>query len=212
MQNLIFVIVLSYLLGSFPTSVVLSRLWKGIDIRDYGSKNAGATNVYRVLGIAPALIVLLIDAFKGIGSVLWISQIGSNNLYLNMIALQLLAGASAIFGHIFPIYIGFKGGKGIGTGMGVFLALIPKEVLLALCIFVLVVALTRYVSLGSLCAATFISLALIFEKYYFNVKVENELVFLTLALTLLIFFTHRSNIKRLLKGKENKLGQKRKNF
>ncbi|KPL04337.1 MAG: hypothetical protein AMJ90_01160 [candidate division Zixibacteria bacterium SM23_73_2] len=208
MIDLILVIILSYLLGSFPTSVIFSRLWKGIDIRDYGSKNTGATNVYRVLGIVPAVIVLSIDAFKGIAAVLWISQIASNNLYLNLITLQLLAGVSAILGHIFPVYIGFKGGKGIGTGMGVFLALIPKEIILALCLFIIIVALTRYVSLGSLCATLFLSLALILEKYYFNLKVKDELVFITLALTILIFFTHKSNIKRLLKGEENKIGQK----
>jgi glycerol-3-phosphate acyltransferase PlsY len=208
MKNLIIVIILSYLSGAIPMGVIISRLYKGIDIRNYGSKNAGATNVYRVLGPLPGGIVLFLDAFKGMVAVLFISQISLGNPWANEITLKIIAGISVILGHIFPVYVGFKGGKGIATGLGVLLALIPREVLIASALFVLVVALTRYVSLGSLLAATFISLALIFEKYYLQKEIEKELIILCVGLTLIVFFTHRSNIKRLLNGTENKFGQK----
>ena len=208
MKNLIIIIILSYLLGAIPMGVIISRLYKGIDIRDYGSKNAGATNVYRVLGPIPAGIVLFLDAFKGVVAVLLISQISFGDPLTNEITLKIIAGISAVLGHIFPVYVGFKGGKGIAAGLGVLLALIPKEVLIALGLFILIVALTRYVSLASLLAAVFISLALIFEKYYLHKEVENELVGLCVVLTFIVFFTHRSNIKRLLNGTENKFGQK----
>jgi glycerol-3-phosphate acyltransferase PlsY len=208
MLSLSVIIVLSYLLGSIPTSIIISRIYKGIDIRDYGSKNAGATNVYRVLGIVPAAIVLIFDAFKGIVAVFLISQISLGDPNLSMIILKLLAGIAAIVGHIFPVYVGFRGGKGIGTGLGVLLALIPREVIMALGLFIIVVAATRYVSLGSLAAAIFIFLALLVEKFYLEVEVHPELVVACLFLTILVFFTHRSNIKRLLKGTETKLWQK----
>lgn len=208
MKNLVLIVILSYLIGAIPIGVIISRLYKGIDIRGYGSKNAGATNVYRVLGPIPAGIVLFLDALKGMVAVLFISQISFGAPLTNEIALKIIAGISAVLGHIFPIYVGFKGGKGIAAGLGVLLALIPREVLIALGLFILILALTRYVSLGSLSAATFISLALIFEKYYLHKEVEKELIILCVALTFLIFFTHRSNIKRLWNGTENKFGQK----
>ncbi len=208
MLNLAIIIGLSYLLGSIPTSIIVSQRYKGIDIRNYGSKNAGATNVYRVLGPVPAFIVLFFDAVKGMLAVLAISQLSFGDPHSNLILVRILAGIAAIVGHTFPIYAGFKGGKGIGTGLGVLLALIPREVVMALGLFVIVVAATRYVSLGSLAAVTFIFLALIVEKYYLRLKVDPELLIACLFLAILVFFTHRSNIKRLLNGTEDKLGQK----
>jgi glycerol-3-phosphate acyltransferase PlsY len=208
MLSLSLIIGLSYLLGSIPTSIIVSKIQKGIDIRDYGSKNAGATNVYRVLGPVPALIVLASDAAKGVIAVLCISQLFFGDSYSNLILVRILAGIFAIVGHIYPVYAGFKGGKGIGTGLGVLLALIPREVIMALGLFLIVVTVTRYVSLGSLAAATFIFLALVVEKYYLGVRVDQELVIACLFLTVLVFYTHRSNIKRLLSGTESKFGQK----
>jgi len=208
MLNLSILIALSYLLGSIPTGIIIGKLHKGIDIRDYGSKNAGATNVYRVLGPVFALIVLIFDAAKGMVTVLWISQLSFGDPYSSLILVKIIAGMSAIIGHIYPVYVRFRGGKGIGTGMGVLLALIPREVMMALGLFVIVVAATRYVSLGSLTSATFIFLALVVEKYYLGLTVDLELVATCLLLTILVFYTHRSNIKRLLNGTENKFGQK----
>ena len=202
------VAILSYLLGSVPFSIIISRIWKGIDIRDYGSKSAGFTNVYRVVGPLPAVIVLVLDVAKGMVAVLLITQIALNSVWLSLIDLKLIAGVFVILGHVFPISAGFRGGKGIAAGLGVLLSIIPLEVGLALILFVLIVAITRYVSLGSLTATTFIFLALIFERYYLEYQVPTRLILMIFFLTAFIFFNHRSNIKRLLAGTENKFGRK----
>ncbi len=208
MLTILAIIILSYLLGSIPSAVIISRVFKRIDIRDYGSKNAGFTNVYRVLGPLPAIIVLIMDIGKGMAAVLFLTQISFDAVALNLVSLKVLAGISVILGHVFPILAGFKGGKGIGTGLGALLSLIPVEIGLALVVFLIIVTITRYVSLGSLAAASFILLALLFEKYYLGKNVSSELLGMIFFLTAFIFYNHRTNIKRLLKGTESKFGQK----
>jgi glycerol-3-phosphate acyltransferase PlsY len=208
MLSIIALIVLSYLLGSCPFSIIISKIWRGIDIRNYGSKSAGFTNVYRVVGPLPAVIVLVLDVAKGMTAVLLITSIASNSVWLSLIDLKLMAGCLVILGHVFPVFAGFRGGKGIATGLGALLSIIPLEVALALILFVLTVAFTRYVSLGSLTATTFIFLALIFERYYLEHQVPTRLILMIFFLTAFIFFNHRSNIKRLLAGTENKFGGK----
>jgi glycerol-3-phosphate acyltransferase PlsY len=208
MLTILAIIILSYLLGSIPSAVIISRAFKGIDIRDYGSKNAGFTNVYRVLGPLPAAIVLIIDVGKGMVAVLLLTQISIGPVGLSLASLKILAAISVILGHVFPVFAGFKGGKGIGTGLGALLSLIPVETALALAVFVAIVTITRYVSLGSLAAASFILLALLFERYYLGNSVPRELIGMMFFLTVFIFYNHRSNIKRLLNGTENKFGRK----
>ena len=208
MSSIVAIIILSYLLGSCPFSIIISKIWKGIDIRDYGSKNAGFTNVYRVVGPLPAVTVLILDIGKGMTAVLLITQITFNSVSLSLIDLKLIAGVSVILGHVFPLFAGFKGGKGIAAGLGALLSIIPLEVAVALIVFVLIVAITRYVSLGSLTATAFIFLALIFERYYLEYQVPTRLILMIFFLTAFIFFNHRSNIKRLLAGTENKFGRK----
>jgi len=208
MLSIVAVIIASYLLGSCPFSIIISKIWRGIDIRDYGSKSAGFTNVYRVVGPLPAVIVLVLDVAKGMTAVLLITSIASNSVWLSLIDLKLMAGCLVILGHVFPVFAGFRGGKGIATGLGALLSIIPLEVALALILFVLIVAITRYVSLGSLTATTFIFLALIFERYYLEYQVPTRLILMIFFLTAFIFFNHRSNIKRLLAGTENKFGRK----
>ncbi len=208
MLTILGIIILSYLLGSIPSAVIISRAFKGIDIREYGSKNAGFTNVYRVLGPLPAAIVLIIDIGKGIVAVLFLTQITLDPVALNLVSLRILAAISVILGHVFPIFAGFKGGKGIGTALGALFSLMPTEIALALVVFITIVAITRYVSLGSLVAASFILLALLFERYYLRRSVPTELIGMMFLLTVFIFYNHRTNIKRLLHGTENKFGQK----
>ena len=209
MLNLILIAVLSYLIGSVPFSIIVTRLIKGIDIREHGSKNAGATNVFRVLGPVPGLLVLLLDAAKGLIAVLFLTKISLGGaLGLDPIYLKLLAAVSATLGHVYTIFAGFKGGKGIGTGAGALLGLIPREVGLSLIIFALVVSLTRYISVGSLAAATFISLLITTEKFILKVKIPLILVIACWGLTALVFYTHRNNIRRLLTGTERKMGEK----
>jgi len=207
MLSIFIIIISSYLLGSIPFGIIISRLWKGIDIREHGSKNPGATNVYRVIGPVPAIIVLLLDIAKGFFAVILLSQISIGTPVLNPNSLKITAAVAVNLGHIFPVFASFKGGKGVATGLGAMIALAPLEVASALILFLIILITTRYVSLGSLSAALFILLALVFERYYFHKPVADELLIAVIVLNIFIFYTHRSNIKRLINGTENKFGQ-----
>ncbi len=210
MLNAVVSITLSYLIGSIPFGVIVGRLWGGIDIRNYGSENMGFTNVYRVMGTLPAVIVLILDIAKGMTAVLALTQIHISPTGLSLINLKMMACIFVIVGHVFPLFAGFRGGKGIATGLGALWSIIPFEVSIALFLFLLVVIITRYVSLGSLSAASFIFLALLFERYYLDIQIPTLLIVMITCLTVFIFFNHRSNIKRLLAGNENKFGQRKK--
>jgi len=206
--SLIVICLLSYLIGSFPTGIVLGRVFRGIDVRDHGSKTMGATNVMRVLGPKLAIPVLAIDILKGVIAVLIISRINLGDLAIAEPWLKISAGLVAIIAHVFPVWVKFKGGKGIGTAAGVMLALFPIELGFALLFFVLTVALTRYVSLGSILAMVFLLCALLAEKYYLGLPVPDIYLIMVFLLTIIVILTHRRNIRRLIKGEENKFGKK----
>lgn len=189
-------IIISYLLGSISFSYFIAKIWMGIDIRNYGSGNAGATNVLRVLGTKPAIIALLGDALKGIIAVYLGKLTGDESI-------MLLCGLAVVIGHNWPIFLKFKGGKGIATSLGVILTISPLSSLILIIIGVLIIYITRYVSLGSITSA--IILPFIFYMLH---KSGYYLVF-ALVLTFLALFRHRSNIQRLLSGKESKLGEKK---
>jgi glycerol-3-phosphate acyltransferase PlsY len=208
MLSILAIVILTYLLGSCPFSIIIVKIWRGIDIRDHGSRNAGFTNVFRVAGPIPAIIVLILDVAKGMTAVLLLTQISYNPVTLSSIDLKILAAFFVILGHVFPIFAGFRGGKGIATGLGALISIIPLEVALALLIFIVVVAITRYVSLGSLTATTFVLVALLFERYYLKQAVPSELVLMIVFLVCFVFFNHRGNMKRLLAGTESKFGKK----
>ena len=210
MLNAGLIAILSYLTGSIPFGIIVGRLWKGIDIRDYGSKNMGFTNVYRVMGTLPAIIVLVLDIAKGMTAALVLTQINLGPEGTSMINLKIMACIFVIVGHVFPVFARFRGGKGIATGLGALWSILPIEVSIALFLFLLVVIITRYVSLGSLSAAGFIFLALLFERYYLHVQIPTLLIIMITFLTVFIFFNHRSNIKRLIAGNENKFGKSKK--
>jgi glycerol-3-phosphate acyltransferase PlsY len=202
--SLVITIFFSYLVGSVPTALLMGRLLKRIDIRQSGSGNVGAANTFRVLGPLPGVICLLLDAGKGVLAVLVIAALFSATSPLSVTMTKILAGAVAMIGHIFPVWIGFKGGKGVGTGAGVLFSLLPLESLGALLFFVLVVAVTNYISLGSMMAALFMAAAVLVERYGFGLKIPREFVYLTIVVALLVLFTHRSNIHRLARGTEGK--------
>lgn len=189
-------IIISYLLGSISFSYFIAKIWMGIDIRNYGSGNAGATNVLRVLGTKPAIIALLGDALKGIVAVYLGKLTGDESI-------MLLCGLAVVIGHNWPIFLKFKGGKGIATSLGVILTISPLSSLILIIIGVFIIYITRYVSLGSITSA--IILPFIFYMLH---KSGYYLVF-ALVLTFLALFRHRSNIQRLLSGKESKLGEKK---
>jgi len=209
MFNTAVIAILSYLIGSIPFGIIVGRAWKGIDIRDHGSKNMGFTNVYRVIGTLPAVIVLILDITKGMIAVLLLTRINLGSEGLALINLKIIACIFVIVGHVFPLFAGFRGGKGIATGLGALWSIIPIEVSIALFLFLIILTITRYVSLGSLSAAGFILLALLFERYYLKIKIPTLLIIMITFLTVFIFFNHRSNIKRLLVGSENKFGQRK---
>jgi acyl phosphate:glycerol-3-phosphate acyltransferase len=191
------VIALAYLLGSVPFGYLLARLAGKVDIRRYGSGNIGATNVMRLLGWRIALPVFLLDAAKGAVAVLIARALSPDP------AFQLAAGFAALVGHSFPVFLGFKGGKGAATGIGVLIPLAGWLTLIVVFLFAAVVAATRYISLGSILGA--LSLPLLFWLFPGYSPVY---IYFGAAMALLVILRHHANIGRLLKGTESKFGQK----
>ncbi|RKY87621.1 acyl-phosphate glycerol 3-phosphate acyltransferase [candidate division KSB1 bacterium] len=204
MISIIVIIICSYIVGSIPTSIIAGKLWKGIDIRNYGSGNAGATNVFRVLGWKAGVIVGIFDIFKGLSAPIFIAKILIDPLPFDYQLIQIIAGVAAVFGHIWTIFAGFKGGKGVLTAAGMILGLAPVATLICIGIWGIIFFITRYVSLGSICAAISLPIVIMVEKYVFGQNIHSVLLFFTIFIGLLIIFTHRSNIKRLINGTENR--------
>ncbi len=214
MWNLIIILVLSYLVGSIPTSIIVSKLVKGIDIREHGSGNAGGTNTIRVLGWKYGIFVILFDAFKGAFAVVVIARLFGGNLpfsnqtpFDNFTLVQILAGLAAVMGHVWTIFAGFKGGKGIATALGFLVTIVTVDMLIAVAIFFIVVLATKYVSLGSISAAIALPLIIIIRENVFGVDIPGYYTILPFVIltSALVIYTHRKNIERLLKGKENKI-------
>lgn len=213
------IIILSYLVGSIPTSIIISKLTRGIDIRDHGSGNAGGTNVMRVLGWKQGVLVIILDALKGAFAVVVIARLHYGGLPFQNVSpfddftlVQIIAGIAAVIGHIWTVFAGFRGGKGIATALGMLIMIVTVDMLVAVGIFILVVIISRYVSLGSILAAVSVPLTLIFREniLHDNIQSYNTLLPFVVALSLLVIFTHRKNVIRLLNGTENKLSFKKK--
>ena len=202
MLTILAIVILSYLAGSFPTSIIMSKLFKGIDIRDYGSGNAGATNVYRIVGWQAALITVIVDIGKGTLATVLISQlrIGTPPAIFPSL-FQILGGVSAIIGHSYPIFAGFRGGKGVATGAGMVMGLYPIIFLICLSVFILLVMLSGLVSLASMSAAVTLPICV----YLFKGSTDLPLLIFSIIIPLFIIYTHRENIQRLLKGEEKSL-------
>lgn len=198
-MELVFSIVIGYLLGSISFSYLIGKWIKKIDIRNYGSGNAGATNTLRVLGKGPAILVLILDILKGILAVMISKLIGGEEW------IPFVAGLFATVGHNWPIFFNFRGGKGVATTIGVLLVLIPYPALLAGVVAIILIILTRYVSLGSLTFTVLTPIMLLFFKQY-----PNSFVYVAIVFSLLSIWQHRVNIKKIIQGTENKLGEKSK--
>lgn len=198
----ILLIIFAYLLGSIPTSVWVSKYFFGVDIRDYGSGNAGATNTYRVLGLKFGTFVMVVDIFKGIAA---------TSLYILMpyymqdewqrTNFMVGLGLSSVVGHIFPLFADFKGGKGVATLLGMVIAIQPAVALCCVAVFLLVLYLTRFVSLSSVLAGVAFA---IFILFIFNEKEPLYRVF-AITVALMVILTHQKNINRILKGTESKV-------
>jgi acyl phosphate:glycerol-3-phosphate acyltransferase len=192
-------LVASYLIGAIPTSYIAARSLAGIDLREHGSKNLGATNLYRVLGWRFALPVGLIDAAKGAVPVLvFAPMVSSSELF------ALIAGITAVVGHVYSVFVGFKGGKGVATAAGVMLALTPLALGVSLVVWLGLVFLTGYVSVGSIAAAAIFPLAVLWLEH----PSAPEILWLDVGVAAGIIWLHRANIQRLLKGTENRFGRR----
>ena len=185
-------IILSYFFGAIPSGVWIGKIFKNIDVRDYGSKNSGATNSYRVLGAKLGIAVLIIDVLKGYIPLYIASKF--NLAYNDLVILGLVA----ILAHTFSCFISFKGGKGVATSLGVFLFLAPVITLILLVIFILVVYFTKYISLGSITAAFLLPI------FTFFTHRDTYLFTLSVVIAIFVIYRHKTNISRLLSGTENK--------
>ena len=193
---------LSYLIGSICTAVWVSRYFYGVDIRDFGSRNAGATNVLRILGKKPALFVFVVDALKGFLPVHFLPFFFDLTPYTNhYIIVQIGLGFAVVLGHIFPVFEKFRGGKGVATLMGICFGIVPLTTFFCLIFFLLVLKITKIVSLSSMTTALF------FCFYIFFIE-QTQLIALelfALMSTCLLILTHRQNIQRILRNQENKI-------
>ena len=195
----------AYLFGSITSAVWIGQAFYGVDVREYGSGNAGATNTFRVLGKKAGITVMLLDILKGwtatnIVYLIGLSVTGPQNS-VQFVNYQLALGITAVMGHLFPVFAGFRGGKGIATLFGMILAVHIEAALLCVCVFILVLLLTKYVSLSSITAGFTFPLSTIF---IFHSSVR-AIILYGMCICVLILVTHQKNIERLLKGKESKV-------
>lgn len=199
-------VILAYLIGSIPTAVWYGKTFHKIDVREHGSGNAGATNTLRILGNKAGFIVLFIDLLKGFiaTSLAYFSDFEiTNQAYFNF---QMVLGVTAVLGHVFPVFAGFKGGKGIATLLGMAIALNFQIAFICIIAFVTIVWLTKYISVGSMSAAILAAVLSFFPYFYANNVVANCFF---CAIAIMVVYTHRANVKRLLAGNENKFAFKK---
>ena len=192
-----------YIVGSIPFSLIIGRVTRDIDIRLVGSGNVGATNVLRTCGILPGIIALFLDSAKGFIPVFMAGRLTRGQLTPTIVDLIMVgAAAGALSGHVWPVFMQFKGGKGVAVSFGAFLALAPFPTLLSLLIFILVVVITRYVSIGSMLAA------ISFPIFSYILKMSNIVIVLSILGAFIIIIRHRPNIAKLLSGKESRVSGK----
>jgi glycerol-3-phosphate acyltransferase PlsY len=191
----------AYILGSIPTAVWVGKRFYGLDVREHGSKNAGATNTFRVLGKKPGKIVLVIDVLKGLIAVLLPLTVAYTHTENTIINYKLFAAIFVILGHVFPLFAGFRGGKGVATSLGVIFAIHPPAAGICLAIFLLVFLTFNYVSLGAIVTA--ISFPIVIH-FVFNVS-SLPLTIFSIVIGAAVVITHKKNILRLVQGSENKM-------
>ncbi len=207
-MDFVLVILTAYLLGSIPFGFLVSRLYGVKDIRLVGSGNIGMTNVWRTVGPSAALLVFIGDVGKGMLAVFLTPVLSDASL--NLEYLKIIAGLTAVLGHIFSVFLKLRGGKGVNTALGVMIMLLPLEILISAAVFVITVAVSRYISLGSIISSLTLFLVVLLEFLLWHGKVDSIYILLTFILWVMILLTHRSNIRRLLRGDENRFSFRRK--
>ena len=205
--ELILFLLLAYLTGAFPSAVWVGKTFYKKDVREYGSGNAGATNTFRVLGKNAGVPVLIMDILKGWLAVNYVFFLSTHSILVEVPALlfetQLAFGIAAVIGHLFPVYTGFRGGKGIATLLGLLIGLSPIAALVSIIMFVIVFIISKYVSLGSIIASIAFPLVVFF---ILNEKdVNSSLEIFSFFVPILTLITHQKNIERLVRGEENKV-------
>lgn len=194
-------LILAYLLGALPFSIIAGKVLKGIDIREYGSGNAGATNTFRVLGKKAGIPVLLLDVLKGYAAVSLACYSAYNpetEMYIN---LSLAFGVAAVLGHVFPVYVGFRGGKGVATLLGMMIGVFPQAALLSIAVFVVTLIFSRYVSLSSIFAGIVFPIGV----YFLSKVLVSTMVVFSVFVPVLLIATHQRNIERIIRGEESKV-------
>ena len=199
--------IIAYCLGSISSSVIISKKMAGFDVRKKGSKNAGSTNVLRTVGKKAALITLICDILKGVVAILIAVLFGNIFNVNDKVLLIQIAGILVIVGHTFPIFFGFKGGKGVATAIGVLLVINWQIALICIVFALVLIILTKTVSMGSIAAAILFPVLTLFITNHYIVT-GNYIIF-AIIIALIIVYNHRSNISRILKGEENKLRAKK---
>jgi glycerol-3-phosphate acyltransferase PlsY len=215
MINMVIVMLLSYLVGSIPTSVMLSKWRHGFDIRSKGSGNAGGTNVFRVLGWKSGVFIIVMDALKGVLATTVVARLFwdptlpfyNHTPFDDFTIIQMICGGAAVIGHVLTVFAGFKGGKGIATGAGMLIGIAPTEFAVSMAVFFIFFFAFRYVSLGSIMAAVAFPLSLIIRYNILSDEIHSykTLVFFSTGIALFLIYSHRANIKRLLEGTERKI-------
>ena len=213
-MNLVIVMLLSYLVGSIPTSIMLSKWRHGFDIRSKGSGNAGGTNVFRVLGWKSGVFIIVMDALKGVLATTVVARLFwdptlpfyNHTPFDDFTIIQMICGGAAVIGHVLTVFAGFKGGKGIATGAGMLIGIAPTEFAVSLIVFFIFFFAFRYVSLCSIMAAVAFPLSLIIRYNILSDEIHSykTLVFFSTGIALFLFYSHRTNIKRLMEGTERK--------
>jgi len=198
--RIILSILTSYMLGAVPFSYIMGKLLRGIDLREHGSGNLGAANTFRVLGPGAAIPVLLADIGKGFLAVRLVPVFGLEDQ-----AFVLLAALIVILGHNYSIFLGFSGGKGVGTTTGAFLAMAPLAVGICFAVWVIVLAVSRIVSVASMTAALLLPVSVVASDEVFGRDSHPSILYLALLVAVIVVYKHRSNIRRLREGKERKI-------
>ncbi|MBQ6632473.1 MAG: glycerol-3-phosphate 1-O-acyltransferase PlsY [Romboutsia sp.] len=201
MLSYILIIIIAYLLGNISTSYIIAKKMMGVDIRTQGSGNAGTTNVLRTLGKKAGAMTFIGDLLKGVLAVL-IGKVIASISGVDVAIAGYLGVIGVVSGHNWPAFLGFKGGKGVATSLGAMIAMNPVLALSCFGIFLIIVAVTKYVSLGAIVGISMSPIMMLFTK-------NNKGLIITLFLTVSVIYTHRENIKRLLNGTERKLGEKK---
>lgn len=214
-------VVVAYIIGSIPTSYIFGRMLKGIDIRNHGSGNVGAANTFRVLGKTPGVTVLTVDILKGtvaatlLASLCYqlltnVSPTGSGRVVVSEPIFRLMLGLAAICGHIWTVFLKFRGGKGVATSAGVLIGLEPATMGIVIVIFFLVLALSRYVSLSSIVAVTCLPIIIVIRYTILQKSLPIPLLVFSMVVAMIVIYRHKLNISRLLRGEENRLSFKTK--